>query len=705
MLKKLETGFQKMVLILTTFFLGLSLVSSVRKVPAGTKFLTSQIGTPQLVVCLIAVFILFFLIVSQYVIKLQEGSWQWMIRLILLAGMLTAQVLLVLKLNVIHINDDFYVQDAAAQIVYGAKDKIDTSGGGYFAVYSNNDLAVLLTILVYKISLLIKLPDVELGLTILNLICIDTSILFLVLAVKEWKGVTAADITFLYCVLNPLNYILIHWTYTPTYSLPLMTGILYLSINICRKQNSKFFFVKNAIFGIFCAVGFYLRPTVLIPAIAVGICFLIRPEVWMKKCKRWILGFFVLVIAAAGTRGFIKNQINQTFEEREETLYPLTHWLMIGMGDGYDYSYQAYTKSFPTREEKIEGNLKRIKEMLQEYGTSGALNHFLTKIPVCWDDGLMSGAGRNTYISEYSPIYQWIGGEKTDALSVYAQGFRVATLLLITCSVIRQLLAKKKNRILFLFTLSLFGGMLFYCFWETKGAYGIPFVPIMLVIAQEETEHIRIRKKPFLILLLITLICFVLLWVRMYKPVVQVPFRQTVRTVWHAAGDVSGLTGISSEGKTVTQEFYANHSFENIGLRVNIVDGISCYYSVRLLKNDEIIKTWNVSEKQVNKGWIYLGIEKTIDPSIEPYLLEIRGATEGQADSLVWMHNISAGYDDYPGKAVIDDSQVAYDFQLKVYTWAELPYMGGIKYFFILACILAIYMMFGISAWQIFEKR
>ena len=271
----------------------------------------------------------------------------------------------------------------------------------------------------------------------------------------------------------------------------------------------------------------------------------------------------------------------------------------------------------------------------------------------------------------------------------------MAILFLIIGTVIWQLFAKKKNRILFLFILSLFGGMLFYCFWETKAAYGIPFVPIILVIAQEETEHIRV-KKQLLIPLFSTMVCFILLWARMYKPLVQEPFKQTVRTLWHAGGDTSGLTGISSEGKTATQEFYANHSIENIGLRVNVVDGISCNYDVRFMQNNEIIKTWNVSEKQVKKGWIYLEINKTVDPSIKPYFLEIKGTTAGQADSLVWMHNISVGYDDYLGKMKIDDNEVAYDLQLKVYTSVVFPYIDGSKYLVILVGILVVYGIQGI---------
>ena len=59
---------------------------------------------------------------------------------------------------------------------------------------------------------------------------IDLSIIFLYKCAKRLYDKRFATLSLALCALNPLNYLLIFWTYTVTYSLPFFSIVIYLYI-------------------------------------------------------------------------------------------------------------------------------------------------------------------------------------------------------------------------------------------------------------------------------------------------------------------------------------------------------------------------------------------------------------------------------------------------------------------------------------------
>ena len=89
---------------------------------------------------------------------------------------------------------------------------------------------------------------------------------------------------------------------------------------------------------------------------------------------------------------------------------------MIGLhGNGTVTSKDnAYTRSFKTKEEKKEANIKEIKRTINSYGIAGLIKHSIIKIPTTWSLGSSTYQKRMSQDTKHSKVYQYVVGEKTD---------------------------------------------------------------------------------------------------------------------------------------------------------------------------------------------------------------------------------------------------------------------------------------------------
>ena len=137
-------------------------------------------------------------------------------------------------------------------------------------------------------------------------------------------------------------------------------------------------YAKLCVAGALIFLGYKVKGSLII-LFAVGLLLLFL-KFRLKKAICLILVF----TAGFGVIGFAYNTavdaVNPiTKQQYEKYEYPVTHWLMMGLkGLGkYDEHDDYYTRSFPSKKEKQDANIKVIKERIKDYKFSGLYEHMI----------------------------------------------------------------------------------------------------------------------------------------------------------------------------------------------------------------------------------------------------------------------------------------------------------------------------------------
>lgn len=345
---------------------------------------------PQIFVWMIA-FVVMIGSITWYRLTNHSVRSKYLTTILLVALLFTLQMIVLFALHPVQITDAYIIRDQAAAIANGTDQQINyNTQTHYFIDYGNNYFFLTLCVVFYKLLNLLSISDDILAFGILNVLFIDVSIWF----GYRFINCCRKDLTSMYlllCVLNPLNYLFIHWSYTCTWSLPFMTGILYLYARSRHTHQPGYRWLCRLAIGICSIIGLYLRPTILIPTIALLLILSIRRLFQHKHqvqssqhplyCKviSGICLCALLVLCFCG----IRYTAHYYAPERSGN-FPVTHWLMMGLSaDGtFQLEEEQYTQSFQTKSQKVHANLGKIKERLIDYGISGLARHSLRKLAV-----------------------------------------------------------------------------------------------------------------------------------------------------------------------------------------------------------------------------------------------------------------------------------------------------------------------------------
>lgn len=613
------------------------------------------------------------------------------------------QLIMLVDLNFVQVTDAYLVNDQARALAFGLDKTLDYKSTVYFVAYSNNNFCVLLTILLTKLFSVFNLANYNNYLVLFNIFLIDLSIFLTYRIAKEVKNEDFALKTLIVSILNPLNYLFIHWTYTCTYSLPFTIGCIYLFILIQKQKEINYKFVIFSIFlGLVSIIGYLLRPIIIIPLIAIFIMLFIYTIEKKKEVKLFITKNFKRLIITIGLVLFVTffcyNQIVNSidkFATDSSKNFPIAHWIMMGLhGTGVvTESDNNFTLSYKTTEEKKAANIREIKNTLKEYEYSGLINHFIIKLPVTWDDGISSYDFRAGYINNSSSLYQFIYGEKNDLIVIYCQAFRILTIFLVIISLLNQL---KKNDYRFLFTLTLYGAILFYLIWEAKNAYSIPFIPFMIILASDSLDLIarskhKIKidkvikyKKIGILCITLTIISFISLENGFTKEISQ----------WHDYQIKMQLdynewvSDISKNDKEIKQEFYADRKFNYISLGVGKIIDNDTEYDIKIYTDDKELASFTINYQDIENNVLKLQVESGNITSEQKYLIVIKPVNKGNIDSIKWGYRFSKATDQYKGKLFVDDEEISSDLVLGVYYQYEGTYISKVKYYLLLAIVV-----------------
>ena len=413
--------------------------------------------------------------------------------------MLGIHGILLLSLDPYSSSDAYNMQDMALYLAKTGVRQVtgDAPHAEYYGYYSNNYFLTIVLSKYMKLMLALGIADMYKPLHFLGTASVLITTLFLYLTGVRVAGMKGGAGVLAFCVGNPLYYLMSFWLYSNTCSLPFTAGVVYFAVRLFYEKNRTDRIVSSVLLAVCAVVGYFIRATAVIPLIAFILCYGVEVTAGKRNIRQAAQNLAVLALVGT-VLAYGMNTWNQSyFSQISDQNIPVTHWIMMAShGNGkYNKEDLNYTTSFETKEEKKEATLEKIKENYGSY-TPGELKEFLHKKLLtswCFADGgdLRSRISQDR---KYTRVYTWLVGDKAEVFRMYCYAFRLACLGLVMAGFWSLIRKKEMSVYPVFYTVSLFGGICFYSFWEVKNTYGMPFVMFLLLLGAYGTQCIVPEK-------------------------------------------------------------------------------------------------------------------------------------------------------------------------------------------------------------------
>ena len=582
-------------------------------------------------------------------------------------------------------SDALNVQDTAMYFAKTGSRSLPRDGvhAEYFGKYSNNYFLTILCSWLFRLLLKAGIQDIYTPLVVLSVTGIMTAVLFMYLTGVRIGGIRTGAKILALCVMNALYYVLVLWVYANVLSIPVMMAVVYFGICIYQEKRRGHWIFACIMEAASSVIGYFIRPTAVIPLIAFMICAVL----WAvrKKENRYRLIRCAGICMVTGVILFqgISRLNERYFSSVSDKNFPITHWLMMGShGEGkHNFEDLRYTESFDTKKEKTNATVRKLMENYREAGKAELVSFFYNKILVSWSPGdgieILPKAAQDM---KQTKLYSWILGDRMDLFRLYCCAFRIASLLLIIVGIQSLLRKKEIHAYQFVFVLSLFGGILFYCFWEVKGSYTAPFIYTMLLTGMQGAdvladmvpairERLKIRERYWEISAVfagILFVCLVSFHGMTDTAIDRKDFgiynsgKRSVRPIREAGGI-----------RELTQEFYAEKPLNCIELCAEAdrtAKRSDAGYHVRLLDEEEReIYTGEIHAKEIlPEGRIVLKTQEIVPKGRQKYKLVLQRLEAGSGN--LYMKQRSNEYIDlYEGVLTVNGKERMNDLFLQTY--------------------------------------
>ena len=701
-MNKLIKVFMRLIIIISIIFFLIITYQSLFYLK-DANYLLKTVNKYYIVLWLFSLFLFLLIAIINRLIDKSYAKKLKIVKIILLVLLLFGQIVIIKAINPVQITDSYIVNDQAISIAEGLEKKVDVVANSYFSKYSNNNGCLVLTIYIAKFLKIMKI-DYTMGFTIFNTIMIDLGILFTYLIGKKVKNDRFATKLLMFSVLNPLNYLLIHWTYTVTYSIPFMLLLVYLALIL---KDEKIAVIPRIIYSVCFAIclvfGYYIRPTIVIPLVAIIMCGLIYLLLKKGQLKKLIISSSIIVIFSIISFFSISN-FNKQYVDNGNNTFPVTHWIMMGLhGRGtVTNEDNNFTDSFPTHEAKKEATIKEIKRSLESYGFFGFLKHTLIKIPVTWSYGEANYVIRLQQDTKQNSIYRFIVAEKRDLCILYCQAFRIVTLVLCMLGLINQLKNNKFNYSFFNI-LIIFGAILFYIIWEAKSAYSVPFLPFLFILSSygfSLTNKISVDKKYIRIAFVLVIATTMLTQLFLYKSFTKKSIiinDYSIRLT--NVNKSSYLNSINKNKSFVKQEFTPKKKFNKLSLGIiKNADDPTINYLITVGNSNKVIKQMNINSADIKKDYINISVDaKETIPNAKHYI-EIKPDSNNKKrkDTISFGYRKYKNIKYYDGKLTINDELKNGNLFMSVYKTRKEAYVSKKTYLLLSLIIIVseLYMYF-----------
>lgn len=545
----------------------------------------------------------------------------------------------------------------------------------YFSIYGNNYPFTILIYYLCRIMNLIGLHCYTDILIIINVILIDLSGFFAFKLIRMLRGSTGGICFLVLFLVSPTTYVWIAFTYTNTFSMPFIMGLLYWGIKMIRKKEHR---ARNIVFAaLWGAIGYQIRPTTIIPMIAVGIGILltVRIKSGLEKTKLFLVfsGIFVgvMILSLLLCQSHLKNT-------KEDRNFPFTHWIMMGLNEkktGFiNDSDVKFSMSFPRKTEKIEGNLKEIKERFSKMGPFGYLTLITKKMNLVWSVGTDGNPRFYSNGENISWLHQYIWGDKNGLFVIYCQIFRSFTFLFILISIYYQFRRKRTSEF-FVISLTMLGAVLFLILWEANQKYNICFMNILYILMSDGitrtlvsmahwSDHCAYKEKQRcwygVTLLLITISLGITVFMVSFQQFYLYDSSEYRKIVIQDVSNVESSISLLRKGDVAEQTFTTQKAFNEIRLMCkNNPKAVIHSYRIELINgNGDRVIGGNLEKLSRNeKGWLILNLED-IPASADERLYTLRIlCMDEQKEGLRLSVTPHDTYDLYENGSLIVDSR------------------------------------------------
>ena len=678
-------------------------------------------------------FILLFLIFLFY--RFTENLTERSIKILtsfLMVLMLSVYILLFIKLRCYPTTDSFIVVDQADYFASHPEDILTTTShyANYFGMYGNNYFIVIL------FSVLIRMASALAGdhldifrlLTAFNAVCLFLGNYLAFRIVCLYRGRRSGLRALFLLMLNPLGYLAMFWLYSCAISIPLLTGLLLLSLKCYSETDTVKLVLYSSLIGILSSLSYLIRPTSLIALIAAALAGFIYCLRNFRGFRRLMLTYLVCLLVIVLSYISLRVPINKRFSaELSSRNFPITHWLMIGSStDGANSLEEMnYTGSFENKSEKVAHNLAAVKENYRNLGVTGTVSLYVNKVSSTFCDGY-SSIGYRMHIDRYcGKIYDYLVGSKSVPFHIYCQCFRILSFFLLLIYALLSVNSDCADDCFgaMILKLTLIGGVLFYCLWEAKNIYSIPFIPSLLLCSEAGMNRLMkvsvpVGKKT---VTKTHYIAFATLWlvVGLYNYPFFVghslSYTQYALRSSDNGMELSSLEEIVEEncGKTINhdetidirQDFVSRRSFNTINIigRINN-NGESEQYRITLAKADSpdspLYSTVLTASDYSKSGHAFV-LHPDMIQCDEPtsFTIHIKKIASGDSQlSFLGIDHIGPHMNCYEGRLSINGQILDQELAISAGYEGKAPYMRPVKYitlYFLVSIILFSFVVIG----------
>lgn len=611
-------------------------------------------------------------------------------RVVLILSALFLQVFFLLYYRSSYLFDNAFVTGGASSLAQSGQ--VAPEAVYYLSSYPNQNAYVMLTALLWKAGSALGMSrgTIPLLLNLVNMLCLDSAVVLFFLIIKESKpDITQDRWTFLHLLmfLNPFLYIGVSYYYTITLSMPFVMLLFYFYVKYLRHDSYKGVWIPIGM-GVTLGVGYLLRATTIIPAIAIAFGLLL----FGKRRKKDLLVLLTALLCIAGI-----GRINSACIglDTKDTAFPATHWIMMSMTPpgSHNAEDESYTASYATAGEKKQAVAERIVEKAQNMSGWDFAALLLAKIKNTWG----SGASAYTVYLEHclgtGAGYQWIFGNHRDFMILYHQGYYLLLLCWILYDVVLSVIRSKTDS--YVCQLTFLGAVFFYTLWETGAQYKLPFLfVLMLLAAHGMDERVSVGKSvkkravariPFGVCLLFLAFFFVK----------NVPVFTELKTEENNLVITQILANEEFElrdGEILEQTFQTDRSFNQIIFQWrNSGEASDAVYMAEVCdKEDNVIYSRQIEGTQPGGGAVLMPFDLVQPRQREEFVIRIYKTAGSRGSNLRFVTYKMGLYDAYPyGTFTLNGQEQTRDMLLAVSEIKNTAYCEKGFYFMIVLLIMA----------------
>lgn len=328
----------------------------------------------------------------------------------------------------------------------------------YLVRYPNNMALLLIVSLVGRLNYLIFGHYVDFAPVVVNIFAINISIMLTAFTAKRLFGNKKALFVLAFCALFLPYLTYLPYYYSDSMSMPFLIGAVYLIVSALQVDNRKSMYAKLCAAGALIFLGYKVKGSLII-LFAVGLLLLFL-KFKFKKAVCLMMG-------------------------------------LKGLGK-YDEHDDYYTRSFPSKKEKQDANIKVIKERIKDYKFSGLYEHMIEKAVWTWQDGTyyISYHNRKPKNDNILMDFLHIDGKYNKAFQNYSSALQLFILLMICISALKTLIKPKVDEMLLIKGV-VFAAFLFFLLWETRSRYLFDMTPLFILLTVDGLDTAKAFLDSF----------------------------------------------------------------------------------------------------------------------------------------------------------------------------------------------------------------